>query len=100
MSAKDVWVVASFVCKEGKRGELLKHLPALVEEVQKEPGCIKYDCYQDTKNPLAFTFIEHWASQEALDVHGQAAALQKWRAVSGDLREPEMKVQGLKDIDF
>lgn len=100
MSAKDVWVVANFVCKAGKRDELLKHLPGLVEEVQKEPGCIKYDCYQDTQNPLAFTFIEHWESQEVLDVHSQAPALKKWQEISGDLREPGTKVQVLKDIDF
>lgn len=100
MRAQDVWVVASFNCKEGKRGELLKHLPALVEAVQKEPGCLKYECYQDTQNPLAFTMIEHWASQEALDVHGQAEALRKWREVSADLLEPPTKIQVLKDIEF
>lgn len=100
MSGKDVWVVASFVCREGKEEELLKHLKVLVEEVQQEPGCIKYDCYQDTKEPLAFTIIEHWESQELLDIHGEGAAIKKWREVSEGLREPGTKVQILKDIDF
>lgn len=100
MSGKDVWVVASFTCKEGKVEELLKHLKVLVDEVQKEPGCIKYDCYQDAKNPLDFTFIEHWESQEALDVHGNAAALRKWRPVSEGLRTSAPKVQVLNAIDF
>ena len=100
MNRKDVWVVASFVCKEGKEQELLKHLLVLVDEVNREPGCIKYDCYQDTENPLSFTFIEHWESQEHLDAHAAGAAVERWREVSGHLREPGTEVRVLRDVDF
>ena len=99
MKNQDVWVVASFVCKEGAEGEIIKHLPVLVSAVQKEPGCIKYDCYRDTQNPRAFTFIEHWASQSDLDVHGNTATMAQWRAVSDSLRESGTNVQVLTDID-
>lgn len=100
MKGKDVWVVASFVCKEGKEQELPNHLLVLIDEVNREPGCIKYDCYQDTENPLAFTFIEQWESQEHLDAHAVGAAVERWREVSGALREPGTEVQVLRNVDF
>lgn len=100
MNGNDVWVIASFTCKEGKEQELLKHLLVLIEEVNQEPGCLKYDCYQDTENPLAFTFIEHWESQEDLDAHAAGEAVARWGDVSGHLRATEAKIQVLRDVAF
>ena len=99
MSEQDVWVVASFTCKEGALEEIVRHIAVLVSAVQQEPGCLKYDCYRDTKNPRAFTFIEHWASQGDLDVHGSTATMARWRGVSENLRESGTTVQVLMDIE-
>jgi len=98
VSEQDVWVVASFTCKDGALEEIMRHIAVLVSAVQQEPGCLKYDCYRDTKNPRAFTFIEHWASQRDLDVHGRSEAIEHWKKVAEGLREPGMTVQVLMDI--
>ena len=98
MGATDVWVTASFTAREGKADALAKQARLLVGKVQREPGCLKYDCYLEVKNPLEFTIIEHWASQADLDVHSNAEALQWWAKAAADLREPAVVVKILKDL--
>ena len=39
-----------------------------------ESGCERFDVYQSQSKANQFTMVEHWSSQEALDVHRQAEA--------------------------
>lgn len=41
-----------------------------------EPGCARFEVYQSKNDPKLFVLSEHWESQEALDVHREAAAYQ------------------------
>lgn len=62
-------VVAKNSVDEDKIEEYLKLCKELVEETRKEEGCIKYEMYQDEKDPTILTIIEEWESKEALDKH-------------------------------
>lgn len=41
----------------------------MVENTVKEEGCIKYELYQDIKDPKIMIFIEEWKDEEALNKH-------------------------------
>jgi len=41
----------------------------VAETKAKDEGCLAYDLFRDTTDPLHLTVIEEWASQEALDRH-------------------------------
>lgn len=62
-------VVAKNCIQEGKLKEILELYKELVEKTIVEPGCIKYELYQDINDPGVLTMIEEWESLEALDAH-------------------------------
>lgn len=62
-------VVAKNYIQEGKFEDILDLYKELVEKTIKEPGCIKYELFQDINNPRILTMIEEWESIEALDLH-------------------------------
>jgi quinol monooxygenase YgiN len=98
MEKPSVQVLATFKCKANKVDELVKNLKVLVPKVQAEPGCTKYDCYQDLADPLRFTFIEEWASADDLAVHAAGDNLVWWNKVAADLREPGTDIRKLTAI--
>lgn len=66
-----ITIVAQNVFKDNSLEIVMPMLEELIEESRKEDGCIKYDLYQDTKNPSMLTFIEEWRDLEAIDAHNQ-----------------------------
>ncbi|MDR2118115.1 MAG: antibiotic biosynthesis monooxygenase [Tannerellaceae bacterium] len=68
-SADKLVIVANITVSPEFKEELLPAIQAVVEATRKEAGNISYDVFEDTNNPLRFTFIEHWKSQSAIDAH-------------------------------
>jgi quinol monooxygenase YgiN len=48
-------------------------LLSLIEPSRAEPGCLKYELLQNADDPTDFTFVETFASEEALKEHAAAA---------------------------
>jgi len=44
----------------------------LIEPSRAEPGCLKYELLQNADGPADFTFVETFASHEALKLHAAA----------------------------
>lgn len=44
-------------------------LAKMVEPTRKEPGCVRYNMYQNQSNPAIFTFIHEWETEEAMNAH-------------------------------
>ncbi len=64
-----VKVVAQSTLVGDKVTEAISLYEELVAETRKEAGCIKYELYQDEKDPAILTMIEEWEDREALDRH-------------------------------
>ncbi|MFO1065804.1 MAG: putative quinol monooxygenase [Pirellulales bacterium] len=73
-------VVAHIHAQPGKEAELRSVLESFVAPTRAEDGCLRYDLFVDLDHPTKFTFIEEWASREALVKHGQSAHIQAGRA--------------------
>ena len=65
-------LVAELQAKAGEEEAVGKALLAMVEPTRKEPGCFCYNLHQSKKDKSQFMFYELWASQAALDTHGQS----------------------------
>jgi quinol monooxygenase YgiN len=67
-----IHVVATFTAAAGREDELEKVLLGMLEPTRQEDGCIRYDLLRSIPgvSPAEFTFVEEWASIEALDAHG------------------------------
>ena len=66
-----VTVIAKLKAKPGLEKRVEKELERMVEETQKEAGCINYDLHRHLDEAGTFLFHENWESAEALDKHMQ-----------------------------
>ena len=66
-------VVAHIQAKPGSEAEVREVLEGYIAPTLKETGCLRYDLFVDVDDPAKFTFIEEWASREALHAHSQSA---------------------------
>lgn len=62
-------IVAVIVVKAAYQEELEKVFRTIVDATRKEPGNVSYDLHQDCKDPLKYTILEVWKSQQAIDEH-------------------------------
>jgi|1186.fasta_scaffold111872_2 quinol monooxygenase YgiN len=84
----EVVVVGAFKARPGKEDDALEAFTALVEPTHAEPGCILYALHRGADDPSRLTFVERWASREALDAHLKsphvAALLERVEELFGD----------------
>lgn len=64
-----VHVLARIVVKPENAAAARTVLEKLVDESRKEPGCVSYLLYQQTKAPHVFQTVEEWKSQADVDAH-------------------------------
>jgi quinol monooxygenase YgiN len=64
----------SVVVPQSRRADFLSAVGALLEPTRVAPDCLGCRLYTDVEDSNAFTFVEEWASQTALDRHLTSAA--------------------------
>ncbi len=64
-------VIAKIRAKSGHEDKVRTLIAGLVEPSQKEPGCIKYNIFEDHYYTGSFFTYEEWESEAALDQHLQ-----------------------------
>ncbi|HSO81518.1 putative quinol monooxygenase [Thiocapsa sp.] len=57
-----------------QRADFLKSVGALLEPTRVVPGCVNCRLYLDVEDPDAFTLVEEWVTQAALDRHLTSSA--------------------------
>ena len=62
-------VVAQLRAKSGHEDELRSALAKLAGPSRKEPGCLKYEVFEDKHYIGSFFTCEEWESEGALDTH-------------------------------
>lgn len=88
-----VHVVAHFTARPETAAAVREVVTGFIEPTRKEAGCVSYVLLHNEADPLDFTFIEQWASGQALDIHLQTphltqgvAKLANLLAKPGDIR--------------
>lgn len=83
-------IVAVITVKPENKEEVLTALREVVNATRKEEGNISYDLHQNIANPLEFTILEVWKSQDAIDLHNGSTHFDEFKkAIDG-------KIEGLK----
>ncbi|NBC20229.1 MAG: antibiotic biosynthesis monooxygenase [Alphaproteobacteria bacterium] len=68
-----IGVVARLSIQDGKQGEFEQVARDLMAKVKaNEPGCLTYQLYKQKGSDTDYIFMEQYASQDALDAHGQS----------------------------
>lgn len=78
---------AIFIPNEGEFFRVKLALEIAIDEVVREPGCIRYELTEATEERLVLT--EQWTSEEDLDIHSKGTAVQDLNeSLSALLAEP------------
>ena len=59
------------------------------KKAQQEPGCLQFEVFRSALRPEQYVLLEHWASQDDLDVHARGMAANPPRPMSGVTRVRE-----------
>ena len=63
-------IVAKQTVKQDKIDSFITLAKTLAAETRKsDAGCIRYELFQNAKDPRVLTFIEEWENQAVLDEH-------------------------------
>jgi quinol monooxygenase YgiN len=91
-----IGVVAQIRAQSGSEAEVREALHSLVGPSRKEPGCFRYDLFEDKHNEGSFFTVEEWESEAALQRHLDLnkTALNKTRSL---LRE-DLHIHVLKQL--
>ncbi len=85
-------IVVTLQAKPEGRDAFLK---AAVEDgqgsTQNEPGCLRFDVYNDQSDPNKFVFVEVYKDEAAFQAHTEAPHFIKWRDTTADWREPGLQ---------
>ncbi len=76
--SNDLYIAASVEIAPAIREEFLALTKGLIADSSAEEGNIFYTLNEKVDKPGSFLFIEHWKSQEAIDIHGKTAHFQKF----------------------
>ncbi|RVU55552.1 putative quinol monooxygenase [Anaerosphaera multitolerans] len=80
------------IFKKENYDEALELIKKLVDESQKEEGCIIYDVYRDCDNELGLCIYEEWEGQEYLSAHQESAHFKELVPKIGALAEEKSPV--------
>jgi len=67
-----IHILARHRAKPDAVDEIRHILLSLIKPSRAEPGCLKYELLQNADDPTDFTFVETFASDEALKEHAAA----------------------------
>ena len=67
-----IHVIARHRARPEAVNEVRQILLSLIKPSRAEPGCLKYELLQNADDPTDFTFVETFASGEALKEHAAA----------------------------
>ena len=81
-------IVVTLQAKPEGRDAFLK---AAVEDgqgsTQNEPGCLRFDVYNDQSDPNKFVFVEVYKDEAAFQAHTKTPHFAAWREATKDLME-------------
>jgi quinol monooxygenase YgiN len=99
MANDPVSVFASFRPRQGSEDALRSLLTWMVERTRAEPGCQRYDLYQEPEIGGALHLFERYSSQEALAAHRASDHYVEYRRQVADLLDEPIGVVVLDPID-
>lgn len=67
-----IHVIARHWARPETLDEVRRILLSLIDPSRAEPGCLKYELLQNADDPADFTFVETFASEDALTAHAAA----------------------------
>ncbi|MBB5754585.1 putative quinol monooxygenase [Prosthecomicrobium pneumaticum] len=85
MADDTLTIIAHINAEAGREAALLAELRILVEETNREEGCLRYELNVAKGEPARFLMVEEWASYDLWQAHNDGAAIARFRGASAGL---------------
>ena len=79
-------LIVNFQVKKDEVDAFLATITPLIDESQKEIGCLEYDLYKNDQEEC-FTLLEKWKDQDALNFHNNTEHFKTYAPKLGDFCE-------------
>ncbi len=95
----EVTIVAKVDVKPEHRDEIFSVLKKLVGPSRAEEGNRQYDLHEVAEKPCSFVFVERWASEDAIALHGNTPHFQGFlKAIDGKVGGVEITT--MRKVEF
>lgn len=72
-------VFIRFEPKPGKNKELLDELTRVIPPSRAEPGCVRINLYESTREPLTYFIHSEWIDAQAFEIHAEMTHTRHFR---------------------
>ncbi len=87
-------ITARVFIKSGSEDQFIEAAKTIIENSNKEEGCLSYMLYQDPYEKTNFIFVEKWKNQAAIDFHFATEHFKDFGTSTADLiaKPTEIKI--------
>jgi len=86
-------ITAKVFIKSGNETDFISAAQVMVENSNKEEGCLGYMLYQDPYEKTNFIFVETYKNQAAIDAHFATPYFKEFGTITADMTSKPMEIK-------
>lgn len=86
-------ITARVFIKPGKEADFISAAKMMIENSNKEEGCLGYMLYQDPYELTNFIFVEKYLNQAAIDIHFGTSYFKEFGTLISDMTSNPMEIK-------
>ncbi len=86
-------ITARVFIKPGKEADFISAAKMMIENSNKEEGCLGYMLYQDPYEKTNFIFVEKYVNQAAIDFHFGTSYFKEFGTLIADMTSNPMEIK-------
>jgi quinol monooxygenase YgiN len=86
-------ITAKVFIKSGKESDFISEARVMIENSNKEEGCLGYMLYQNPYEKTNFIFVERYVNQAAIDVHFATSYFKEFGNKVADMTSKPMELK-------
>ena len=86
-------ITARVFIKPGKEADFISAAKMMIENSNKEEGCLGYMLYQDPYEKTNFIFVERYVNQAAIDFHFGTSYFKEFGTLISDMTSNPMEIK-------
>ena len=86
-------ITAKVFVKPGREADFIDAAKKMVENANKEEGCLGYMLYQDPYDKTNFIFVERYINQAAIDFHFETPYFKEFGTITADMTSKPAEVK-------
>ncbi len=86
-------IIAKVFIKQGSEADFINAAQLMIENSNKEEGCMEYMLYQDPYEKSNFIFVERYTNQAAIDLHFATPYFKEFGDIIADMISKPVEIK-------